>query len=119
MTYSGRSNPRKKQRQKHESVKHAQNDDEQVHSKVVQLKNGGWRKRKDWDTNQFGGCDTCHYWTTHCIHCFHRAFTTGAILAHEIHCDVIAELDAEAKTSDQVNDEYGVHLYRVATQDNI
>ena len=38
-------------------------------------------------------------------------------LSHEVHSDVVAEFDTEAKTGDQVDDEDCIHFDRIRSED--
>lgn len=53
------------------------------------------------------------------MHSFHGTLLPASSLAHKVHANVIAEFDTESKRCDQIDDQDGVHLDRVATADHV
>ena len=92
------------------SVEDADDDDEDVHAEVVQFEKGRWGESKHQHTQAFGGGDADHHRATHIVQGFHSSFLARACLLQEVHTDMVAELDTEAETGDQVDNQDGVDL---------
>lgn len=119
MTYGARANQTEDHWQEEESVEDAEHDNEHVHSEVVQLEQSRRGESEDHHSQELGERDTSHDRAAHCVHGLHSALVASAALPEEIHANVVAELDAKAKRSDQIHHEHCVHLNGVAAHDDV
>ena len=113
------SHPSENQRQEHQPVKKTEQDDEKLHSEVVKLEKSGWRKCENDNTDELGRCDTYQNRATHLLEGFLSSGFSITRLSHEIHANVVTELDTEAQTCHQIDDKHRIHFYWVGTEDFI
>ena len=114
-----RADERKRHWQEEKSIPDAQDDDEKVHAEVVQLEERRGSEGQHKNTERLGGGDACDNRASHLVHGFHCAHLACALLTHKVHADMVAELDAEAERSDQVDHKDCIHFNRVASNDHV
>ena len=107
------------ERQEHKSVETSKEDDEEIHPKVVELEDGGGSEGKHYHTNELGGSDTYQHATSHLSKSFPGSGLFGALLSHEAHAHMVAELYSQTQTGDQVHHQDSIHLNRIPSQDQV
>ena len=119
ITYRRWSNPREDDREEEETIEDTQHDDEQVHPKVVQSEQRGWSKGQNHDTQELSWGDSYHNGASHVIHGLHGSFLSITCLSHEVHSDMVAELDTETNRCDEIDNQNCIHLNWIASHDNV
>ena len=105
--------------QKHETVEGAKDDDEEVHAEIVELEKCGGGKGEDADTDELGAGDANEHWAAHLAQGFLGPFFSSSLLFHEVHGDVVTELDTKTEACHQVHHEDGVLLDRVPANHDV
>lgn len=100
----------------HEAVPHSEDDDEQVHSEVVQTEQGAWGEGKDDHADELGGGDTNQDGGAHLGQGCVGPLLPSSALLHEVHTNVITELHSKAKRGHQVDHEHGILFNWIAAE---
>ena len=114
-----RSDEREHYWQEAQTVEDSENDNEEVHAEVVKLEESSWGEGKHENTKELGRGNSNNDRAAHVVHGLHGANLSRSLLLEEIHADVVAELDTEAQTCDEVHDKHSVHFYWVAAKYDI
>jgi len=110
---------RKNGRQEHEAVESSEDDDEEVHSEIVELEKRGRSECQHNDADELGGSDSNKHGTSHLTEGLDGSLLSRATLSHEVHANVVAELHAESNAGDEIDNEHCILLDRIASQNII
>ena len=79
--------------QHHEAVEGTQNNDEEIHTEVVEFEKRGGGEGEDYDADELGEGDADEDGAAHFGEGSLGTLLARALLLHEIHSDMIAKLD--------------------------
>ena len=101
--------------QEHKAVESSEDDDEEVHSEIVELEKRGRSKCQNNDTDELGCCDSDKDGATHLTEGLDGSLLSCATLSHEVHTNVVAELYTKANTCYEIDNEHGILLNWIAS----
>lgn len=105
--------------QEHKAVESSEDDNEKVHSEIVELEKRGRSKCQNNDTDELSGCDSDKYRTSHLTEGLDGSLLSCTTLSHEVHSNVVAELNTESNTGDEIDNKYSILLNWIASQNII